>query len=282
MKLKSDPLGIFEADDSPIALYARNRWMNGSGRVAALARDTVRRIEAAQSPDGSWEGAVAPTIQHLFSLWLLSGQAIPAAAKAVAWLCEAKHPPLELDCRDGATYSGMFFRTTRRDHEELRKLRTVPFTPGCSGFVKTGAALFFAAQFGRATSDRMKRAFVSVNRTAKVRRGKLCTGSCANNLHLALAGHPRQRQGPGMAHVLNYLARAQTPAGSWANGLPFFPTLWALSHLNSRAADALLLPAFRRLQRTQNRDGSWGRSQRQLFTFLALDALSRKGAYPDV
>jgi hypothetical protein len=280
MKLKADPLGIFEEDDSPIALHARRRWMDGAGRAGLLARETVMQIGSTQSADGSWDGSVSSTIRNLFSLWLLAGLDSRVITKALDWLLEVDHPPMKQERENGATYDGMFFRTTRRDREELRRPQPVPFTPGCSGFVKTGAALFFAGQFGRGDDERVRKAFSSINRTARARQGRLCTGSCASNIHIAMAAHPQERRSEGMKAVLAYLSGKQKPIGSWEDGIPFFPTLWMLSYLNSRAANAAFRLALGRVQRSQSRDGYWGRSRKQLDSFLVLDSLSQKGLFP--
>lgn len=276
MQLKASPYHVFEQDDSPLSLHGRRRWMNGTGRADSLAKNAVQHIASEQHKDGSWDGAAAPTIQHLFALLLLGGAPRRVTSKALDWLMEAGRPPLQLDHKDGSSYSHMFFRTSRRDYTELRHMRDVPFTPGCSGFVKTGAALFFAVQFGRQDHPRVRNAFSSIAKTAKVRNGRLCSGSCANNIHLALAAHPRYRSGPALRHVLSHLEKLQKSDGSWDKGVPFYPTLWILSHLNSRPANSALQRALGRVQRTQNRDGSWGRTQKQLNAFLLLDALERK------
>jgi len=276
LKLKGEPLGILETENSPVALHARRRWMGGAGRARSLARETVKQIKSVQRKNGSWDDAVALTVQNLFALWLLVDSPDKSVMRAVDWMLEAGHPPLQYSCNDGADYSGMFFRTTRRDHAELRRLRDVPFTPGCSGFVKTGASLFFAVEFGKKGDPRVRKAFTSINRTAEIRKGRLCTGSCANNLHLALAVDQRQHKGLAVSRILACLAREQNNSGVWERGLPFYPTLWFLSHLRSRKADTLFFRALNYVRRSQNRDGSWGRSQRLLDTFLVLDSLERK------
>jgi ABC-type multidrug transport system fused ATPase/permease subunit len=64
---------------------------------------------------------------------------------ALNWMLETELPPFKSELRNGG-YNDLFLRTTRRDHSEMRKMSGLPFTSGCSGFVKTGAALYFAAK----------------------------------------------------------------------------------------------------------------------------------------
>lgn len=277
MKLKADPLAVFRESNSPLALHARQRWLGGAGQAASLARQTVQCLEQEQAGDGSWGGSTATTIQRLFALWLLLDQRNRAVERALDWLTEAGYPPMLNPRDDGADYSNLFFRTHGRDRADLRHMRHVPFTAGCAGFVKTGAALFFSMAFGRDGDERVEQAYASVNQTACARQGRLCCGSCASNLHLALAVHPRHNQGAGMDRVLSWLECQMKLTGSWGAGIPFFPTLWMLSQLQSARSDALFHRALARAGRSQHPDGSWGNRQRVLDTFLVLDSLSRKG-----
>lgn len=276
MRLKADPLAIFANDKSPLGLHVRTRWMAECLALAADVKGCITTILTGQSGDGSWRGSVPGTIQNLFSLWLLARRPDEGINAALDWLLEVKHPPMRYACNDGATYDNLFFRTTRSDRAGLRKPSGVPFTSGCSGFVKTGAALFFAAQFGRADDDRVWGAYRSLDRTAQVRHGRLCCGSCANNILLAFAAHPHFGRSKGMAAAVAYLSHQQKPTGEWGRGVPLFPTFFIVSHLQSRNATSQFESALRRIQRMQNRDGTWGRTQKALWTFLVLDSLERK------
>jgi hypothetical protein len=59
--------------------------------------------------------------------------------------------------------------------------------------------------------------------------------------------------------------------------VPFYQTVNALAHLDSEDADVQLKKAFKHLSRTQNLDGTWGRSQKEWKTFLVVHAMRRKG-----
>jgi squalene cyclase len=93
----------------------------------------------------------------------------------------------------------------------------------------------------------------------------------------ALAVHPRYARSSEMHLAAGWLAQRQEPGGSWTSGIPFYPTLYALSHVRGKHANAQFNRALDRAVRTQNSDGSWGGSQRQLCTFLVLSATKNRG-----
>ncbi len=80
-----------------------------------------------------------------------------------------------------------------------------------------------------------------------------------------------------MRLAVRWLAGRQRANGTWDGGVPFFPTLYALSRIPGKEADAQFERAADRVLRAQNADGSWGRGQRSLCTFLTLSAMKNKG-----
>jgi len=274
MKTWRDPVVAFHSDDSPVGLHVRANWLGDSSARAKAAR-AAHDLRRAQEGDGSWRASVATTLQKLFDLWLLSPSADQSAHRALDWLLEVGHEP-----RPYACYPGLFFhRMGRGDRAALRDMKGVPFTGGCCGFVKTGAVLFLATLFDKSHAHVVE-GYRTVEAHAKRSNGRLCSGSCANNLKLALAAHPRHRKGEGMKHIISHLAAHQTPAGSWGGGIPFYPTFYLLSFLDDRAARRQFDSALGRLRRTQNADGTWGRSNRHVATWMVLDSLKRRGLHP--
>ena len=53
----------------------------------------------------------------------------------------------------------------------------------------------------------------------------------------------------------------------------------ALGHLNLAQSDNLLERAFRRLKEKQNRDGTWGSTQKEWNTFLVVHTIKRKSSF---
>jgi hypothetical protein len=275
MNSKFHSLSIFEQSDSAIAIHARRRWMNGGKRDGVLAGRILSRRRRQQSGDGSWAGSVAKTIENLFAIWLLDEHLSHTTAKAIDWMLEVGHPAMHHECGDGAAYDSMFFRMARGERESLREMSGVPFTQGCAGFIKTGAALFFATAFGH-RSDLADAAYDSLSRVVQVRQGRWCSPSCGNNILQAFAIHETRSTSAAMKRAVAWLATQQEESGAWGS-VPFYPTVFAMGHLKDASSRRQLRAAMRRLQRLRNPDGSWGRSQRELNTLLALDAMERSG-----
>ncbi|MEW6751094.1 MAG: hypothetical protein AB1505_08950 [Candidatus Latescibacterota bacterium] len=273
MKLRHDPFAAFASSTEPACARAQRQW--GLPDPAGLL---AQGIAGEQRPDGSWEGSVPRTIERLFALWLLGEARGPAAQSGLDWLLEGGKEPFEHCCADGARYDGLFFRTTRADREGLRAMSGVPFVAGCAGFAKTGAALFLANGCGMRGDPRVERAFGALAEVARVRRGALCSPACSNNLLIALAtdGAPDSQEAALLA--VPHVAAQADVQGGWRGGFPFYPTLWWLSFVDHGEAARQVHRALPRLVRSQNLDGSWGRRQRELVSYLVLDALERSGA----
>ena len=77
--------------------------------------------------------------------------------------------------------------------------------------------------------------------------------------------------------AVEHISNFQTKHGDWGSELTFYQTLNALAHLNFLQAKPQLEKAFERLGDTQNKDGSWGRSEAEWNTFLTIHALRNKG-----
>jgi hypothetical protein len=107
--------------------------------------------------------------------------------------------------------------------------------------------------------------------------GRWCGWSCSNNVLRAFVVHPRYSRSTQTTKAVQALGRIQDASGKWPYDIPFFLTVNALVHLDSRAAHKQLETAFKRLRRIPNADGTWGRSHREWKTFLAIHALKNKG-----
>jgi hypothetical protein len=136
--------------------------------------------------------------------------------------------------------------------------------------------LFLASIFGRENDSRVLEAYDWLNEEGIRNNGRWCGWSCCNNIFRAFVVHPRYSKSRATELAVHALARVQDPSGRWPAGVPFYRTVNALAHLDSEEADAQLKRAFEYLSRTQNRDGTWGRSQKEWKTFLAVHAMRRK------
>jgi hypothetical protein len=265
--MKYNPLSYLRKDRSVFGKVSRLRW------------DSVREVPPhfpAQEDNGSWNNSVVDTVKYLYQLSLFSNNLEERVRKALNWLLEKGHPPMKYQSNDGASYDDMFFRTSRSDNEKLRKLKGTPFSMGCSGFFKTGACLYLAAQFGYLEDKRVEKAYLNIIEIPPYRDGWYCSPSCGSNLFLAVVEHPIYSSSRAIHLNLDYLNRTQMENGAWQGPIPFFSVFNALAKLKMIEADRIFRFALNRLEETQNKDGSWGRTDKALKTYLVMDALVRK------
>jgi hypothetical protein len=272
VKLNRDPSQVFQGERSPVALRARIDFMGEHG-CAFTAEKFAGEILVRQRPDGSW-GDAASTIKALYDLALLNPGGNMITRQGARWLLEEHLPPMECVSTDGAPYHGLFFKVEKYQAARLNALTGTPFTKGCSGFIKTGAALYIASAHGLAKHERIRPAFESLDEVVAVRKGRWCSPSCSNNIFQGYAAHPEARDGPAMRKAVAALGKLQKPSGAWA-GAPFYPTLHALSMLESKAAKKQVAMALAKCARTQRRDGSWGGREKLHDSYLVLDAMNR-------
>ncbi len=256
MKLKANPYHVFEAQDDPISLHVRRKFLNENGQTQKIIEQSILRITGQLSNDGSWDHSVRRTIENLFALWLLVEEAFGPIQTAMDWLLELKNPP---PLGPGDKFSDIFGKISENDRADTRHMRNVPFTPGCFVYVKTGAALFLAMGFDRQNDSVVSKAYEYVNQVAIDSNGRQCSGPCGHNLRLAMAVHPTLRNGEGMQRILDYLASNQEKTGSWSARIPFYPTLYMLSFLDLPQANILFENALSRVLRSQISDGELGK-----------------------
>ena len=278
MELKYSPYAVFKGSRKPYALYAKANWM---GERSPSLRDMTKRLIDSlcqkQKKNGSWNDSVVRTVENLYFLSLLAPRRSAAGARAVDWLLEKDRPIVVRVSGDGGPYTGLPFEV---GHEDVRGIYTrndLPFNRGCSGFFKTGAALYFSAVFGRGDDERVAVAFRSLDKVLQIRRGKWCSLPCSGNIFRGYVAHPRKKNSAQTKKALKYLEQAQTRTGGW-EGTPFFyQTFNAVAQSELPSARRQIGRAVGRVVRSQNRDGSWGRSNREFNTFMVLDGLHRQG-----
>ena len=265
--MKTDPYQVFRHSDSPVGIYARQKWL-GEGNEAAWKNDfdrVVTRLLSRQSADGSWNHSVMTTIHRLFGLHLTVRNPTPPIDNALDWITALAFEDLSR------------FRKDRREPTPSRDLENLPFTPGCSGYFLVSATLFLASIFGRENHSRVLEAYEWLNEEGIERKGRWCGWACSNNILRAFVVHPKYSECRATELAVHALARAQDHSGKWPRGVPFYQTVNALAHLDSPEADRQVRQAFRHLHQSQNHDGTWGRSQKEWTTFLVVHAMRRKG-----
>jgi len=265
--LRADPYQVFRQSDSPVGLYARQKWLGEGGdtRWTKHFDAAVTQLLSGQSADGSWNQSVMTTIRRLFDLHLTLRNPTEPIDKALDWLLGValrERSPIRKDFHEPIT---------------SQSLENLPFTPGCSGWLLTGAALFLAAIYGRENDLNILETYEWLNEKGIKKKGRWCGWACSNNILRAFVVHPKYSKSLAVELALRDLARVQDASGRWPRGVPFFLTVNALAHLDSKEAAAQLTKAFRHLHKTQGNGGTWGRSQKQWNTFLVVHAMKRKG-----
>jgi hypothetical protein len=222
----------------------------------------VQAVYRGRHEQGGWGGSPLKTVRGLFDLHLTVREGDP-------WI----HTSLDGLIRDA-------FYTPLQElgpPPTLQQLKGLPFTAVPWPDLLQPAALFLCAIFGRALDVK-----VLAHYNELVERSSAAGLGCENiarinNLFRALVVHPQYCRHPFTQAVVAWLADHQTPQGDWLPALPFFQTLNALTHLDAPAAHGQTLKAFIWLAAHQHRDGTWGDSDREWNTFLALHALRNKG-----
>lgn len=262
-QLQREPYGVFRSSATPAGLYARQKWLKESPTASWKAdfSATVTQLLSGQSADGLWRGSVIEAIQRLFGLHLTVRHPDPSIEKGLDAL------------RDIALMSGSDGHPGCLPAEQLRGL---PFTHGEREAVILPATLFLCAIYGRSAAsavlalyDRVARGIVDWTHPSN-------KPSRLHNILRAMVVHPQYADHIATQRLVSWLADRQTRQGDWGRGIPFYQALNALAHLDTTEANRQTERAFDFLFAIQNVDGSWGESERQWCTFLAVHALHGK------
>jgi hypothetical protein len=277
-QLRYDPLQVFADSKTPAGLYARQKWLQ-EGKMHNWIhdfRETVKALRMDQLPDGSWGHSKINTIQRLFSLHLTVREPDDAIRKGIDWLLRSdslEHPPVTSRMKVNMICN------QDEDKIEDSSFHNLPFTNGCMNYLGICAASFLANCFGLGEEKRITGLYDAIAREIEARDGHWYNIDCMNNALRAFATHSRYARSKSTAMMVNYLGQRQLPSGRWAGRVPFYLTFNALAHLNSANAKRQCATTIENVLKTQNKDGSWGRSQKEWNTFLVVHALNRLNAH---
>jgi hypothetical protein len=262
----ADPYPVFQASLTPVGLYARQIWLKEEkdSRWSSDFDEAVQRLLAGQSADGSWNQSIITTIQRLFGLHLTVRNPNESINKALDWITALAFEVLSR------------IRKDLREPMASRDLENLPFTPGCSGYFLVSATLFLASIFGREDDSRVVEAYEWLNEEGIRKKGRWCGWPCSNNILRAFVVHPGYSRSRATELAVHALALAQDSSGRWPRGVPFYQTVNVVAHLDSEEANAQVKRAFTLLHQRQNKDGTWGRSQKEWNTFLVVHAMRRR------
>jgi hypothetical protein len=263
MELAFSPYAIFESSPTPPGLYARQKWLQQDTTIK-WRKDydqTVAALYQGQATNGLWYDSVLTTIQRLFGLHLTERQPNPKINAALDRILESIDQPQSRSVPHAI---------------DPAQLRGLPFAPGPRLPLVTAAVMFLCSIFGRAKEP----AVLALYETAIQEMIKSAihqdNQESTHNLFRAFAVHPYYCNHQATQRMVDFFAKRQARAGDWGARIPFYQALNALAHLKSPAAETQCHRAFRHLLQMQNDNGSWGRSQTEWHTFLAVHALRNK------
>jgi len=261
---KYDPLQVFAGSKSPEGLYARQKWMHEESTESWVSdfNETVWALRAGQLENGSWKNCETNTIQRLFGLHLTVRESDDSMGRALDWLLSL----------DEALQGNM----ANEIDETL--FHSLPFSNSCREHFVICAGLFLANCFGQGETREVTRLYDTVAREIEAKDGRLCNIGCTNNALRAFVVHKQYSKSRAAVLMVDYLGRCQLASGRWRGKTPFYMTFNALAHLDSANASRQCVKAVESVVRAQNKDGSWGRTQKEWNTFLVVHALNRMNA----
>jgi hypothetical protein len=263
-KLSVDPLNYVAGLESPIGVYLRTEIFKREIRSDAILKKRLwKQTTAEQSEDGSWNQLFVRTANNLWNLALLGCKAEDESVKkGLEWL-------LSLQKYDYRGYPGFFNSPNRKDPSLMRSTLYGEFGPGCSIFYDTTYAVHLFHIFGLDNNEQIQ---TTVKSYLCFWNPKWCGAWCTINVLRVLIEHPLSAESPQVNSGLEHLAKLQTRTGAW-KGFPFYHTFHALSRARYTVAKKQLEKALPSVVKRQNTDGSWGKREREIETFLTLDAL---------
>lgn len=265
--LQYNPLQIFYRSKTPAALYARLNWLHQEGTSTWKndLRETVNALFSGRCANGSWNNSFLLTIHKLFGLHLTIRQQDERIENGIEWLLSKDY----------------IFEDRKTSYVQSKKvfaqdLQGLPFSGGCFEHFAKGAVLFLATIFGRENDSRVIHVYEMLSIMGEKKEGRWCNWSCSNNILRAFVVHPVYAQSRVLKLYLAKLSEIQKEDGSWVKQVPFYQTVNALGHMDFDQSDSMLKRAFHRLKDKQNKDGTWGRKQKEWNTFLIVHAMKRK------
>lgn len=269
-----NPLQVFAGSKTPVGLYARQKWLDekDTDRWHRDFEETVRQLRTGQLHDGSWSHSEIETIHRLFGLHLTVREADDSVRQALEWLFRTDTVSNFLSLPHGAP-DEMYGQGTNKLDKTLFK--NLPFVRGCFGHLVVCAVLFFHNCFGLSGGEFVGELYEIIGKEIESKGGRWCSIECTTNALRAFVTNDQYSRGKTTAMMVNYLGRRQLASGRWRGSTSFYLTLNALAHLDGEDARTQCTAAISEALRLQNKDGSWGKSEKEWNTFLVVHALRR-------
>ena len=268
-KLEVDPLIYIAGLESPVGVYLRREVFKKETKSDSILKERLYKQKVAdQCEDGSWNQLFVRTANNLWNLALLGCEAEDKSVrKALDWL-------LSLQKYNYRGHPGFFNSPNRKDPSLMRSTLYGEFGPGCSIFYDTTYAVHLFHIFGL---DNNKQVQTTVKSYLRFWNPEWCGAWCTINVLRVLIEHSLSAESRQVDSGLEHFAKLQTKTGAW-KGSPFYHTFHGLSRAKQTNAKKQLEKAFISVIKRQNKDGSWGKKERETETFLVLDGLKNAGA----
>jgi hypothetical protein len=271
---KYDPLQVFAGSKTPAGLYARQKWRY-EGETETWAKDfseTVRSLRADQLANDSWNDSEIVTIQRLFGLHLTVREPDKTIQRSLDWLLSSED---QSGAALGARHVPGEGRKDMKHEIDKTLFHSLPFVYGFCGHFRIFAGLFLSNCFGFGEEERVRKLYDLIAHEIETENGHRCSLGCTSNALRAFVTHNRYSKSKATAMIVDYLSRRQLSSGRWKGETPFYMTFNALAHLDSMNARRQCMAASESIMAAQNKDGSWGRTQKEWNTFLVVHALNR-------
>jgi hypothetical protein len=162
-----------------------------------------------------------------------------------------------------------------RNQEEISDvdLAGLPFIGSRSDMFLTAATLFLCTIFGREGDSNILALYRWLSEHGARNDGEWFDSASSHNIFRAMVVHPGFAKSKATELAVQRLAGLQTDFGNRQSEAAFFQTINALAHLDFTRSKQHLEKAFERLFVNQNSNGSWGQTEPEWNTFLAVHAL---------
>jgi hypothetical protein len=271
---KYDPLKVFAGSKTPTGLYARQKWRREE-ESETWRRDfqsTVKELRESQLNNGSWNNSEIDTIKKLFCLHLTVRDPDESIEGALDWLL-SEDKLWDFMWIPHRAPDEMYDEMTNEIDET--HFYNLPFMNGCFGHFAISASLFLASCFGMGEQKRILKLYDAIAGEIEAKGGRWCSVACTNNAMRAFVVHGYYSKSKSTGMIVRYLGHRQLASGKWRGQTPLYMTFNALAHLDSQDARSQCHKAARAILMAQNKDGGWGRTQKEWNTFLVLHALNR-------
>lgn len=262
-ELRVDPLDYVGGVESPIGIYLRREVFGKTKGDGTLRKELRGKIANDQSEDGSWDQLFVHTANRVWDLALMGyGPDDKVVRKGLDWLLT----------NQVSTYHkqpGFFCSPNRRDPSLMRETYYGEFGPGCTIFYQTAYAIHLFNMLGLEDDENIR---TTVKSYLKFWTPDWCGAWCTINVLRVLIEHPLSINSKRVQAGLKFLAGRQTKTGAWKS-YPFYHTFHGISRAKSKLASTQIDNALPSIIRRQNKDGSWGKKDPEMQTYLVLDGL---------